>query len=297
MKILKSEKSPNNNITYAMLLGAFGVAMFAGTLPFTRLAIIDFSPWFITFCRALIGAIPATIWLLLSGKKFSHPNNMEIFVSGAILIFGFPGLMALAMATIPASQGGVVLGIAPLATALISTVVAGERHSIWFWALSLAGAIVVIGFAIIQSGSGLSGFSAGYGWMIAAAIAASLGYVMAGKLSRTMSGTEVICRSLLLNLPIIVLGTIWLWQPQYASPTNMGIVAMLYLGLFSMFIGFFAWNTALALGGIGRVGQVQLLQIFMTLVISAILLGETIDSLTIAATCLVTAIVYFARRL
>ena len=284
------------NLTTAFLLGALGIAMFAGTLPFTRLAIEDFSPWFITFCRAFIGAIPALIWLIATNKKFRHPKNLEIFLAGAILIFGFPGFMALAMTTVPASQGSVVLGIAPLATAVISTLIAGERHSVWFWILSLIGAAIVVAFALAKSGSGIGGFSTGYIWMFTAAILASTGYVMSGKLSREMSGTEVICRALVLNLPIIAIGTFLLWQPQFGQPSMAGLVSMLYLGLFSMFIGFFAWNTALAMGGIGRIGQVQLLQIFMSLGIAALLLGESIDWITIATAVLVTGIVFLARR-
>lgn len=286
----------SKNITTAFLLGALGIAMFAGTLPFTRLAIVDFSPWFITFCRALIGAIPALIWLVVTKRNFRHPKNFEIFVAGAILIFGFPGFMAVAMTTVPASQGSVALGIAPLATAVISTLIAGERHSVWFWILSLFGATIVVAFALVKSGSGLDGFSTGYIWMFAAAILASTGYVMSGKLSREMSGTEVICRALVLNLPIIAIGTVWLWQPQFSQPSTAGLISMLYLGLFSMFIGFFAWNTALAMGGIGRIGQVQLLQIFMSLGIAALLLGEEIDLLTIVTASVITGVVFLTRR-
>jgi drug/metabolite transporter (DMT)-like permease len=190
----------------------------------------------------------------------------------------------------------VVLGIAPLATAAISAIIAGERHSRLFWLLSILGAAIVTGFAIIKGGNNSDGFSSGYIWMFAAALAASTGYVMSGKLSRQMSGTEVICRALVLNFPIIAFGTWWFWQPGFATPSTAGIISMLYLGLFSMFIGFFAWNTALAMGGIGRIGQVQLLQIFMSLVISAILLGEQIDLLTMVAAILVTAIVFVARK-
>ena len=37
----------------------------------------------------------------------------------------------------------------------------------------------------------------------------------------------------------------------------------------SQYIGFFFWNAGLALGGVARVSQVQLLQTFVTLVIAA----------------------------
>ena len=52
------------------------------------------------------------------------------------------------MQSVPASHGAVVLGILPLATALISAVMAGERPSPAFWLAALAGAALVIGFAL-----------------------------------------------------------------------------------------------------------------------------------------------------
>jgi len=39
----------------------------------------------------------------------------------------------------------------------------------------------------------------------------------------------------------------------------------------------------MAMGGVARVGQVQLLQTFVTLAVSAVLLGETVDAVTVAA--------------
>ncbi len=41
-----------------------------------------------------------------------------------------------------------------------------------------------------------------------------------------------------------------------------------------MFLAFFAWYRGLALGGIARIGQVQLAQPVLTLVWAALLLGE-----------------------
>jgi drug/metabolite transporter (DMT)-like permease len=63
-----------------------------------------------------------------------------------------------------------------------------------------------------------------------------------------------------------------------------------------MFLGFFAWYRGLALGGIGAVGQVQLLQPFLTIFASAVLLGETIDSATFIAAALVIASIAMGRR-
>jgi drug/metabolite transporter (DMT)-like permease len=47
-----------------------------------------------------------------------------------------------------------------------------------------------------------------------------------------------------------------------------------YVAVVSQLTGFFAWYNGLALGGIARVGQVQLLQVFFTLAFAALLFGE-----------------------
>ena len=64
-----------------------------------------------------------------------------------------------------------------------------------------------------------------------------------------------------------------------------------------MFIAFFFWYRGMALGGVARVGQTQLLQPFLTLVGAAVLLGEplTLDSLLFAGA--VIAVVAAGRKL
>jgi drug/metabolite transporter (DMT)-like permease len=53
-------------------------------------------------------------------------------------------------------------------------------------------------------------------------------------------------------------------------------LALLYVALFPQWIGFFAWNSGMAMGGIARVSQMQLLQPFVTFTLAAIFAGETI---------------------
>jgi drug/metabolite transporter (DMT)-like permease len=64
-----------------------------------------------------------------------------------------------------------------------------------------------------------------------------------------------------------------------------------------MFLGFFAWNKGLALGGIAKVGQIQLLQPFVALVASALLLGEAVGWLEVVFASLVVAIVALGWRM
>ena len=69
-----------------------------------------------------------------------------------------------------------------------------------------------------------------------------------------------------------------------------------YVSVVSMYLGFFAWYRGLALGGIAAVGQVQLLQPFLTIFASALLLGEHIDASTLIAAALVIAAIAAGRR-
>ena len=67
-------------------------------------------------------------------------------------------------------------------------------------------------------------------------------------------------------------------------PSRPPRVALGYVSLFSMLIGFIFWYKGLAAGGIAAVGQLQLLQPFFGLGLSAALLHETVSPLMLAVT-------------
>jgi drug/metabolite transporter (DMT)-like permease len=68
--------------------------------------------------------------------------------------------------------------------------------------------------------------------------------------------------------------------------------SFIYVGVISMYVGFFFWYRGIALGGVARVGQVQLLQPFLTLFGAYALLNEQITAMNVAfALCVVTVVV------
>ena len=68
----------------------------------------------------------------------------------------------------------------------------------------------------------------------------------------------------------------WLTYPKsLVQVTITAWAGLIYVSLFSMFIGFVFWYRSLALGGIAAVGQLQLMQPFMDITLAAILLHET----------------------
>ncbi len=276
------------------LLGAVGVAIFAATLPMTRLAVTGLSPWFVTFGRAAIAGCLALALMTALGRPFPAREHWRALALGsAALVIGFPGLIGLAMQLVPASHGGVVLGILPLATAGAAGLFAGERPSMRFWLFAVLGAALVVVFSVRQAGG--HGLSAGDGLLFLAAACTGLGYAVSGRLARTMPGWEVISWMLVIALPLTLVAALILRPVEPLALSSSVWGAFAYLAVMSQYVGFFAWNAGLAMGGVARVGQVQLLQTFATLAISAVLLGEVIGLETLLFAAAVLAIVVLGR--
>lgn len=276
-----------------MVLGLIGVTIFGATLPMTHIALGGFSTFFITFGRAVIASIAAGLTLVFMGKRWPKGQVGMLLGAGICVVYGFPIFSTTAMQTIPASHGGVILGLLPLLTSIFATIVDGERPGPAFWAYGLAGAALVVFFSIRDSGFHLQ---AGDLWLFLAAVTASLGYVLSAKVSRILPGWEVISWALVITSPLSVVATLLVMNSGIHAPTHSELGALAYLGLMSMFGGFVFWNAGLALGGIARVAQVQLLQSFVTLAISTALLGEVISASTIGFAVAVALIVWLGRK-
>lgn len=286
--------SNTSNRNLGLLLGLIGVIIFGGTLPATRIAVGVFDPWFVTFGRAFVASVAAVIMLLVLKRPVPWKHGKLLAIAGLFVVVGFPGFMGLAMLTLPASHGGVVLGILPLATAIFAALIAGERPSIMFWFWGVIGTALVTLFALQDGGS--FGFALGDLWLLLAAVCASCGYVILAKLSHFMAGWEAISWALVVTIPISLTGSLLTWSETYFNASALEFWAFMYLGLFSMFLGFFAWNTGLRMGGISRVGQLQLLQTFVTLVIAAVLLGEEISVETMLFAVAVLVVIVLGQR-
>lgn len=283
---------PNHEVT-GIMLGFVAVVIFAATLPLTRIALADYSPWFISFGRAMIATMAAGMLLLVLRRSPPRQHFVMLILAGSLLIFGFPCMMAFALQTVPSAHGGVVLGILPLLTAVFAVIIDGDRPSPLFWLCAVIGGLLVIAFSLRDGGLHLS---SGDLWLFAACPMASLGYVISGKLTRSLPGWEVISWSLILISPATIALTWLTWPADIAEASPAATASLLYLGLFSMFVGYFAWNIGLSLGGIARVGQMQLLQPFVTIALSALLLSEPIGWETIGFALAVVAVVALSRR-
>lgn len=124
----------------------------------------------------------------------------------------------------------------------------------------------------------------------------AIGYAEGGRLARTLGGWQVICWALVIASPFVAIATLVAVDATLPHAPPEARLGFAYVSVVSMFLGFFAWYRGLALGGIAAVGQVQLLQPFLTIFASAWLLGEAIDAATLIAAALVILSIAVGRR-
>jgi drug/metabolite transporter (DMT)-like permease len=279
------------------LLGLLGVALFALTIPMTRLAsgpanAPQLSPWFVAFGRAAVaGGIAVLHLLAVRAPRPSAVQWRALALTGVGVVFGFPLFMGLAVVRVDAVHASVVTGILPLVTAALGAYVLKQRQRPLFWLFAWAGLVLVVAFAWWRGGAGLQLADA---LLALALLLGAFGYVWGARLSATMRPEHVISWVLVLALPITVPAAWWTLPSTPVQPASW--LGFAYVAVFSMWLGFFAWYRALALGGTVRISQVQLLQPFLSIVAAVPVLGESVDTATCVFLLAVMGVVFASRR-
>lgn len=282
-------------------LGLLGVVIFALTLPLTRLAVgtpeaPQLSGLFVAAGRATLATGLSIVFLWATRAPWPARRHWPALGAVALgVVFGFPMLSSVAMRHVAAVHASVMLGVVPLATALVGAWLHRQRPSAGFWVCAGLGTALVVAFALLRSGhSGLA-----LAWpdvlLLGAMACAAVGYGMGSLLSQQLRADHVICWALIIGLPLN-LPIALLEYPQTAIHINAW-GGFLYVAVFSQWLGFFAWYRGLALGGTVRVSQVQLLQPFLSMVFAVPLLGEQLDGLSIGFGLAVIAVVFAGRKM
>jgi drug/metabolite transporter (DMT)-like permease len=280
--------------------GLLGVAIFALTLPMTRLAVGDasapqLSPAFVTAGRAALAGLLSIAWLRAVNAAWparTHWRALAVCAVGTVL--GFPLFLALALRQVDAMHAAVVTGVLPLGTAVAAALFMRQRASTPFWVCAVVGCALVIGFAAVK---GAGSLTLADGALLLAVASASVGYVAGARVSAVLPAEQVICWVLVISLPLTLPAMAFTWPADAAAVRPAAWLGFAYVTLFSMWLGFFAWYRGLVLGGVMRVSQVQLLQPFLALMAAVPLLGESLDAATLVFAVAVAAVVFIGKRL
>ena len=280
--------------TLGFLLGFLGVLIFSVTLPATRHAVAWLDPLFIGLGRTTLASLLAGAMLLVFRQSLPRGRQWAQLIAISLgVVIGFPYLSAWALQTVDSAHGGVVLGVLPLATAVAGARFAGERPSRVFWFWAVLGSALVVAFSLWEGAGGIAWADLA---LLGAVAAAAVGYALGAQVSKSLGGWQTISWALLLAQPLVIplVGQQAGWRLPEAP--GEAWLSFAYVAVFSQFLGFFFWYRGLALGGIGKVGQVQLLQTFLTLFFAWLLLGEGITWETLAFASLVVGTVALGRR-
>ncbi|WP_045746240.1 DMT family transporter [Actinoplanes rectilineatus] len=286
------------NAVTGTALGALGVLAFSLSLPATRAAVADLDPWFTAFGRAVGAGLLALVYLGI--RRASRPTKEQwrrLTVVALGVVAGFPLFTSLALTVQPAAHGAIVVALLPGITAVFAVLRGRERPPVLFWAAAGVGVLTVLGFTALRTTPAGTGSSWADLSLFAAVLLCGLGYAEGGVLARTMGGAVTICWALILALPLTTAATVaaMLHRPP-VDATPQAWLGFGYLTVVSMFLGFVAWYAGLARGGIARVGQVQLAQPLLTLLWSALLLGEHVTWHAAAVAVAVLACVAATQR-
>lgn len=279
-----------------LILGTLGVIIFSLTMPMTKIAMVGdvLSPWFVWAGRAVLAAVAGLVYLLVT--RAPMPSRAAwLPLAGATLgiVFGWPLLNTLALQSVSTSHAAVVNGILPMATAVIGAWLNRESLSRRFWGCAVAGTLLVCGYAWQRAHGELH---AADGLMLLGIALGGLGYASGAIATRSLTGPQAISWSLILGLPGTLAIALWSAPTQPAAASASVWLAFVYLGLMSQWIGFFFWYKGLAIGGIARVSQVQLIQLFFTLAFAALLLNESIEPAMFAVALLTVVLIAIGRR-
>lgn len=282
-------------------LGLLGVAIFAMTLPMTRLAVgtteaPQMSGAFIALGRAVVAAVLSVAFLVATRAPLPARKDWPaLAITSAGVVFGFPLLTSIAMRSVQAVHASVIVGVLPLATALVGAWLHRQRPGAGFWVCAAAGSALVVAFALLRNGGAAGGVHPADLLLLGAMACAAVGYGWGARLSQHMRAEHVICWALVIALPLTLPAAVLTRPLDPVAPAAWW--AFGYVAVFSMWLGFFAWYRGLAMGGTVRVSQVQLVQPFLSMLFAVPLLGETLDTTTIAFALAVIATVFIGRRM
>ncbi len=281
------------NVSLGLALGLLGVIIFGGSLPATRISVAGLDPLFVTAARAAFAGLTALAALIVMRRRPPWTDVRPLFVCTFSLVLIFPLLSALALKTVPSAHGGVILALLPLTTAAAAFIFAGERPSPLFWLFAVLGSALVLAFVLRN---GAVAIVAGDALLLVTVVIAAVGYAISGRLARHIPAWEVISWALVIGLPVALPAVFLLWPRDASAVPVSSWIALAYSTVMVQYVGYWAWNAGMALGGVARVGQMQLLQPFVTFVLAAIFLGERIDATMIGFAVAVVAVVALGRR-
>lgn len=121
-------KQSDSRLAKGWVNGFIGMFIFSGSLPATRVAVLEFPPLFLTGMRAVLAALLALSVLVITQQKRPQQQDiLPLILVASGVVIGFPLLTALALQHTTSAHSLVYIGLLPLATACFGVLRGKER--------------------------------------------------------------------------------------------------------------------------------------------------------------------------
>lgn len=286
--------APAKHAREGVFLGVLGMLAFSVTMPATRFTIGSLDPVVVGLGREVVaGGLAGVLLVCTRARRPRGAQWRQVLAVALGVVVAWPLLTALALRHVESSHGIVMTGLLSAFTALFAVLRARERPSTAFWLSSAGGLVSIVAFALVR---GAGSVSADDGLLVAAALLCAWGFAEGGVLAQELGAWQVIGWALVVGLPFLTPIVAWRVAVTGLDATPLAWVGFGYLSTFSAFLGFLPWYRALAVGGIAKIGQLQLLSPMLSLIWGAILLGEAFHIVVLAAVAAITFFAFLVQR-
>lgn len=259
-----------------VLLAAVATVVWSGSFVTSRALHDSVPPVQQAFWRwivALVAVAPFGARQAWRQRKVIRRHLGFVVLASLLGVTVYNTLVNQAGSTTSAANMGMIMAASPVLMA-VSERMGGVRLG----ARRVGGLLVACGGVVLLVGGG-AGLAAGDLWMIVAACCFGSYSALLRRRPAELGGTAFLFTTFLF-------GALMLLPAQAVSVTVQGgfdvapgtVLPLLYVGVFSSAVAFFAWNRAIALVGPSRAGVVYYLQPVCVALLSWAVLGETVSA-------------------
>lgn len=278
------------------------VTGFGGTFIAVSLGLQSFDPITMSMGRVLPAGIGAIIALSLMKAPLLPPRDAfpQILGVTAGVVIGFPLLTSHALTAVPAADAGVIGALAPMATGVLAIILGYKKPKPMFWAAAAVGSGAAMVLAILRNNAELGGGATwGYLALVGAMFAGATGHIAGNKLAGRYNSFQVLCWGVIISAPIqlpIALVNIAI-NPITELPSAASIGGYIYASLFSVLIGNFLMNLGNYKIGLIKGSQLSLINPIVTLVLSVLILHQSVGGSTWLAAAVIIGAVAWSQRI
>ena len=272
--------TPTAPLALVWSVTALAVGFWGATPIANKIAILGIDPATIGILRPILAG-PVAVGLAL-GLRLEFPlrarHRVLLLVSGLTNFALWPTLLSVGISRTSAAHAGLIIAQIPVFTGLFAALV-DRRYPHAYWWLGTTVAVIGTCFLVLYRDGTAGGDASITGDLIvlAGVQVCAIGYITGSRLvgvigarATTFWGIAV-AAVVLAPVAVAIAG-----RTEWAAVDTASWLGVAYLAFLGSVGAYLAWFWALSHGGITRISTAQLAQPVVTLVLAALMLGETI---------------------